>query len=232
MTVCDALTAPTSKRRYQYQESEADIPVCPKPTLQIKKKDGAYFITMNPLKDPKTLVENENPYMDCTPLQFKITKNKEKEKMKKRLDDGDNNEMKSCYCDEYDWPEVSSESSSDSELDIEFTPPAGIIKPERFKRKKNVVHTDTQYNPDDCKPEQIKLGKKEDDKKGKKDKKGKQDKGGKGEKEKKGGKEEKEKKGGKDDKKDSKSDKGGKDDKKDGKGDKEKAGKEKKGAKK
>lgn len=180
MDVCDALTTHTSKRRRGY-ESESDITVAPKPTLQIKKKDGAYLITMNPLKDPKTLADNENPYMDCTPLQFKIIKNKDK--LGRRPEDGDN-EMRSCYCDEYDWP--ASSESSDSELDIEFTPPAGIIRPERLKKKKNVVHTDTQYNPDDCKPaDKLKLGKgKGGDKgKGKKDKK-----------EKKGGKKGKKKK--------------------------------------
>lgn len=136
--------------------------VAPKPTLQIKKKDGTYFITMNPLKDPKTLADNENPYMDCTPLQFKITKNKDKEKQR-RTEEGDN-ELKSCYCDEYDWP--ASTESSDSELDIEFTPPAGIIRPERLKKKKNVVHIETQYNPDDCKPDKLKVGKKGDKEKG------------------------------------------------------------------
>lgn len=114
-------------------DSDTDVTVAPKPTLQIKKKDGTYMITMNPLKDPKTIEDNENPYMDCSPLQFKITKNKEKD------------DSRSCYCDD-------TESTSDSELDIEFTPPAGIIRPERLKRKKNVVHTDTQYNKEDFDP--------------------------------------------------------------------------------
>lgn len=50
--------------------------VRPKPTLHITKKDGVYNIIMNPLKDPKTLAETEDPYMECTPMQFKITKNK------------------------------------------------------------------------------------------------------------------------------------------------------------
>lgn len=178
MDVCDALTVRVSKRRMGYH-SESDMTVAPKPTLQIKKKDGAYFITMNPLKDPKTLADNENPYMDCTPLQFKITKNKDKEKPK-QTEDGD--ELKTCYCDEYDWP--ASTESSDSELDIEFTPPAGIIRPERLKKKRNVVHTETQYNPDDCKPPKLQVGKKGGKEKGGKEKGGK----GKGKGGKKGGK--------------------------------------------
>nr|CAH7714601.1 unnamed protein product [Callosobruchus chinensis] len=87
-------------------------------------------------------------------------------------EDGDD-ESKMCICQDEE-----ESSSSDSELDIEFTPPAGIIHPERFKKKKNVVHTDTQYDPEDFATKKEKGGK------GKgKDKKGK---GGKGKKEKKG----------------------------------------------
>ncbi|RZC31919.1 Asparaginase domain containing protein [Asbolus verrucosus] len=123
------------KRGYGDYESEASIHVSPKPTLQIKKKDGCYWITMNPLKDPNTLVENESPYMDCTPMQFKIVKNKEKITE-------ENNECRTCFCGD---DQVIESSSSDSELDIEFTPPAGIIHPERFKKKRNVVHWGTQY---------------------------------------------------------------------------------------
>lgn len=148
-------------------DSESDESIAPKPTLLIKKKDGAYFITMNPLKDPYSIEDNENPYVDCTPMQFKITKAK---KPKKDEDDGEGgggDEYKTCYC--HDDDPVPPESSSDSELDIEFTPPAGIIRPERLRRKKTVVHTDTQYDPKDIK------------KKGKKDKgKGKKGKGKKG----------------------------------------------------
>lgn len=159
---------------------------------------------MNPLKDPKTLVENENPYMDCTPLQFKIVKNKDKEKFK-RGEEGDT-EMKSCYCEGYDWP--ASTESSDSELDIEFTPPAGIIRPERFKRKKNVVHIETQCNPDEFKPDKLKLGGKSKENvkgkgkaKGKGKEKGKDKDKGKDKKDADKGKEKKEEKGGKADKK-------------------------------
>ncbi|XP_063919180.1 uncharacterized protein LOC135134430 [Zophobas morio] len=160
----------TGKKDYDRTESATSVNVKPKATLQIKKHDGCYWITMNPLKDPHTLVENENPYMECTPLQFKISKNKDKKA------EEENEEYKSCFC------EGDKElSSSDSELEIEFTPPAGIIHPERFKKKRNVVHTDTQYMASDLKSEkESKKGKKE-----KKDKKGKGKKG-KGKKGKKG----------------------------------------------
>ncbi|CAH1163676.1 unnamed protein product [Phaedon cochleariae] len=133
------LHVPKFRKNVGGSESDPEVNVSPKPTLHIQKKDGAYWITMNPLKDPKTLAENEDPYMECTPMQFKITKNKNKPK-----DDNDEDGSRLCCCE----PEDES-SSSDSELDIEFTPPAGIIHPERFKKKKNVIHCDTQYNPDD-----------------------------------------------------------------------------------
>lgn len=134
-----------------------DIKVTPKPTLCIQKKDGAYSIVMNPLKDPKTLVENEDPYMECTPMRFKISPTKFKK-----------SGSQTCFCDEED--EVKS-NSSESELDIEFTPPAGIIHPERFKKKMNVIHCETQYNSQD-------FDKTGDKKEGNKHKEGK--KGGKG----------------------------------------------------
>lgn len=163
-------------------ESEESIP--PKPTLQIKKKEGTYFITMNPLKDPYAIEDNENPYVDCTPMQFRITKNKKNKKNRDLaiMDDRGDGEYKTCFCNDVEEKPVE-ESSSDSELDIEFTPPAGIIRPERLKRKKTVVHTDTQYNPNDYKQE-------EGGKKGKGKGKGKKEKGGKG---KKGGKKTKKK---------------------------------------
>ncbi|KAI4469109.1 l-asparaginase [Holotrichia oblita] len=152
------------KNAYGVYETDSEQEIAPKSTLQIKKKDGCYLITMNPLKDPNTLEDNENPYMDCTPMQFKITKNKPQNSIR---EGGEN----SCTCDD----DESITSSSDSELDIEFTPPAGIIHPDKLRKKKNVVHMDTQYSLDDIpKPETIKLDKekKGGKKGGKKDKKG------------------------------------------------------------
>lgn len=143
----------------QEEDFGKDVKVTPKPTLSIQKKDGAYEIIMNPLKDPKTLADNEDPYMECTPMRFKISPTKVKKIG-----------SETCFCGE---DEAENSSSTESELDIEFTPPAGIIHPERFKRKMNVIHCETQYNPQDF--EIKKVGKK-DDAKGKKDKK---DKGGK-----------------------------------------------------
>ncbi|KAL1514070.1 hypothetical protein ABEB36_003392 [Hypothenemus hampei] len=141
---------------------EHDPKVIPRPTLQIQKKEGTYWVTMNPLKDPYSLVENEDPYMNCTPMTFKITSNKNKIQ----------NDY--CYCDGEEALEGDkSSSSSESELDIEFTPPAGVIHPERFKKRPNVVCCQAQYDPQD-----FQVPKKGKDKKGKdKKEKGKKRKG-------------------------------------------------------
>ncbi|GJQ78372.1 hypothetical protein Trydic_g22198 [Trypoxylus dichotomus] len=158
------------KNAYGVYETDSEQEIHPKSTLQIKKKDGCYLITMNPLKDPFSLEDNEDPYMDCTPMQFKITKNKPPMQIRQ----GELGED-SCTCDESDA------TSSNSELDIEFTPPAGIIHPDKLKKKKNVVHIDTQYCLDDLpKPEFIKLEKPEGN--GKPKNKGKDKKGKKGKK--------------------------------------------------
>ncbi|XP_060536280.1 uncharacterized protein LOC132708157 [Cylas formicarius] len=128
----------------QYNE----LKLQPKPTLQIQKKEGCYWITMNPLKDPHSLSENENPYMECSPMTFKITKN--------------NKSMDICCCSDEDMRK--SVSSSSSELDIEFTPPAGIIHPERFKKKRDVACAECQYDPFDFEVQTKKDEKKSDKK--------------------------------------------------------------------
>lgn len=167
---------------YGGYESESEEDLAPKPTLLIKKKDGFYWITMNPLKDPATLEENENPYIDCTPMQFKIATSGAEEANKE--------DTKSCFCGDDDVNKVpAAPEESDSELDIEFTPPAGIIHPERHRRKRNIVHIDTQYDQNDFLPPRLQLDAKKsgEGKKGKGDKKGKGKKGKGGKKGGKGG---------------------------------------------
>ncbi|KAL3285597.1 hypothetical protein HHI36_000126 [Cryptolaemus montrouzieri] len=118
------------KKRKNDDDSESEM-ICPKPTLEIKKREGVYHITMNPLKDPNILEMNENPYLDCTPMQFKVAKN--------NLLDPD------CVCtDEGELYKY--DSSSNDELDIEFTTPAGIIHPDRPVLRRNVKTKQTQYN--------------------------------------------------------------------------------------
>lgn len=85
----------------------------PPPTLHIHRKDGTYYVTMYPIKRETTDVEQlEEP---MKPLQFKIVKNK-------------------------DDASVAS-SSTASDMEIEFSPPAAVS---RYRRKPDVIHVDTQ----------------------------------------------------------------------------------------
>lgn len=138
----------------------------PKPTLTIKKKDGVVYVTMNPLKDPSTMEPNEYPYLDCSPLEFKISKKKQDDEFKKCL----------CSGDDPDGTFVSQDESS--ELDIEFTPPAGIVRPEYMSKRKHICHTESQYDKKDLPKSESNL-KEKGGKKGKKSQKSKKGKKGK-----------------------------------------------------
>lgn len=81
------------------------------PTLHVHRKDGTYYITMYPIK-PET-EDLQRLDEPINPLQFKIVKSK---------------------------TSIAS-SSTASDLEIEFSPPAAV---NRLRRKPNVVHTGTQ----------------------------------------------------------------------------------------
>lgn len=157
------MIVPTKKQTRGHNENEAessDEEIEPKPTLVIQKKEGSYLITLNPLKDPKTLAPYENPYMQCKPMQFVITRPKPPPKKggKKKDGHGEDDEAydalydedNDCLCNKDDNEnECESSSSSDSELNIEFTTPAGLIYPEEMLRPPNVIHTETQFKEAD-----------------------------------------------------------------------------------
>ncbi|EZA50963.1 hypothetical protein DMN91_012775 [Ooceraea biroi] len=85
----------------------------PPPTLHIHRKDGTYYVTMYPIKPETTdVAQLEEP---MKPLQFKIVKSK-------------------------DDASVAS-SSTASDMEIEFSPPAAVS---RYRRKPDVIHVDTQ----------------------------------------------------------------------------------------
>lgn len=92
----------------------ADEVVEPPPTLHIHRKDGTYYVTMYPIKreTPDAMPQIEEP---TKPLQFKIVKNKD--------DDS------------------ATTSSTASDMEIEFSPPAALTK---YRKKPDVIHVDTQ----------------------------------------------------------------------------------------
>lgn len=115
------------------------------PTLHIHRKDGTYYVTMYPIKQESMEVPQLQEPMK--PLQFKITKNK---------DDADS---------------IAS-SSTASDMEIEFSPPAAV---NRYRKKPNVIHVDTQVKQqeiiDAFKPPGSKKGKADGKGPGKKGKK-------------------------------------------------------------
>lgn len=130
--------------------------------VEVKKKDGDYYVLVNPVRDPETIGPTDDPFMDVTPMHFKIEK--EAEKMEEAY----------CPCDEVN--EKPCPSSASSELEFMFSPPAAI-PPVRAKKKKQLQEIDTQYDVNDLPVEFSKsskdVGQKKGGKKGKKDGKGK-----------------------------------------------------------
>ena len=83
------------------------------PTLHIHRKDGTYYVTMYPIRQETPTEPRLSEPMK--PLQFKIVKNKD------------------------DASDTSSSTASD--MEIEFSPPAAVTRP---RKKPDVVHVDTQ----------------------------------------------------------------------------------------
>lgn len=159
-----------------------------KPTLVIQKRDGEYYVTMNPLKDKKKLVTDCNPFLNCSPLKFNIKRNPEeieKHRAKKLL--RNHGFGKKCSCLNLQCCRCMSENSkkllqfemkmvsnklklkkeltfadlgdsSDSELDLHFTTPAAIV--DCRKCKPDVVHCEVQYDLNDFTPKAKKVEKK------------------------------------------------------------------------
>ncbi|XP_033226858.1 uncharacterized protein LOC117179311 isoform X2 [Belonocnema kinseyi] len=88
------------------------------PTLHIHRKDGTYYVTMYPIKQESS--DNPELQEQVKPLQFKVTKNK---------DDA-------SVCS----------SSTASDMEIEFSPPAAI---NRYRKKVPVKNADSQVKQQD-----------------------------------------------------------------------------------
>ncbi|XP_029174360.1 uncharacterized protein LOC114942990 [Nylanderia fulva] len=93
-------------------KKEAEDEVEPPPTLHIHRKDGTYYVTMYPIRQETAEPQLEEP---MKPLQFKIARNKDDASV--------------------------ATSSTASDMEIEFSPPAAV---NRYRRKPDVIHVDTQ----------------------------------------------------------------------------------------
>ncbi|XP_050068529.1 uncharacterized protein LOC126556983 [Anopheles maculipalpis] len=147
-----------------------------KPTLHITKQNGVYSITMNPLKDSDTLKTTDDPYLPCKPIKFKLAKDPHRTKLyqlrdilkRKGLPLCGCKELVNCeHCTDREKRIIKEEirrsakvlglpvktsisdvpSGSESELDVEFTPPSAIIRPDAHRP--DVAVAETQYNVQD-----------------------------------------------------------------------------------
>uniref|UniRef100_A0AAG5CWV9 DUF4776 domain-containing protein n=1 Tax=Anopheles atroparvus TaxID=41427 RepID=A0AAG5CWV9_ANOAO len=167
----------TGKRVVKFEPPSADRPLAgQKPTLHITKQHGEYSITMNPLKDSETLKTTTDAYLPCKPIKFRLSKDPRLTKLFMLRDELKAKGLTLCGCRELERCEHRSErekrllvdelrrtakrfglpldtsvadlpSRSESELDVEFTPPSAIIRP--GERRPDVVFAETQYCAED-----------------------------------------------------------------------------------
>ncbi|XP_052890669.1 uncharacterized protein LOC128298901 [Anopheles moucheti] len=157
-----------------------------KPTLHITKQHGVYSITMNPLKDSETLKTTDDPYLAGKPIKFKLVKDPQLTKLyqlrdtlkRKGLPLCGCKDLASCdHCTDREKRLLTEEirrsskvlglsaktsigdvpSDSESELDVEFTPPSAIIRSDI--PKPDVVVAETQYNVQDFQIKPVSDGK-------------------------------------------------------------------------
>ncbi|XP_015117656.1 uncharacterized protein LOC107041569 [Diachasma alloeum] len=129
----------TSMKKTQSKRLDEEEEEEPPPTLHILRRDGTYYVTMYPIKQES--MEVPQLEVPMKPLQFKIVKNK---------DDSE------------------SESSTASDIEIEFSPPAAV---NRYKKKADVVHVDVQVKQQEILDTFKPAGEKKKERKGKKGKK-------------------------------------------------------------
>ncbi|XP_075983078.1 uncharacterized protein LOC142981219 isoform X2 [Anticarsia gemmatalis] len=64
-------------------DSEPEEALEPKPALKVQRKGDVFTIQVNPLKDLTEIASNEDPYVDCDPMVFKIIKKRSPEEQAK-----------------------------------------------------------------------------------------------------------------------------------------------------
>lgn len=149
------------------REQEEETMAVRKPTLKVIRKDGLYYVCMNPLKSSSELVQSQNPYLeDCPPIKFQIAFNRQ------GAEDNDlgmlgypctdcpaicedNKEMQDllkllaeeCDNDKEFYKLAKTLCSKPSDLDIEFVAPAANLKNKPIS--KDNVYQQTQYDRND-----------------------------------------------------------------------------------
>ncbi|XP_037048726.1 uncharacterized protein LOC119083171 [Bradysia coprophila] len=140
-----------------------------KPTLRVVRRDGLYYVCMNPLKSSNELVQSQNPYLDdCPPIKFQIALSRQ---LKQQDDDDlgllgypcseraiceDSKEMQDLLnlladqCEDHQefYKLAKTLCSKPSDLDIEFVAPGANVKENRLSHKK-LIYKETQYDRND-----------------------------------------------------------------------------------
>lgn len=141
--------------------------VARKPTLKVVRRDGLYYVSMNPLKQSKELNETQDPYLDdCPPIKFQIALNRQHSEDNELGLLGfpcselpaiceDNRGMQDllkllseeCENDKEFYKLAKTLCSKPSDLDIEFTAPGANLRDKSIYRDK--VYRETQYDKND-----------------------------------------------------------------------------------
>lgn len=145
----------------------AEQVIARKPTLKVVRKNGLYYVCMNPLKPSHELTQSQNPYLDdCPPIKFQIALNGQSS------DDNDlgllgypcsgrpaicddNKEMQDllkllaeeCENDNEFYKLAKTLCSKPSDLDIEFIAPGANLRENLIYREQN--YRETQYDKND-----------------------------------------------------------------------------------
>lgn len=141
-----------------------------KPTLRVVRRDGLYYVSMNPLKSSDELAHSQDPYIDdCPPIKFQISLNRQRKQQRDDNEMGllgypcsehpaicdDNKEMQDllklladeCENDTEFYKLAKTLCSKPSDLDIEFIAPgANVIDKSTYMEG---IYKETQYDKND-----------------------------------------------------------------------------------
>lgn len=155
-----------------------DQPIPQRPMIRVHRKNDEYVITMNPLKSAQQLKTEHDPYMNCDPVQVRITANREDQRIAqikqviresgfRRCKCGqpvaqcscrDNRELEAlrqCIANcgtKFGIDDLATKLSLNrlKDLELEFTPPAGVVKC-CLQSPPSQGMQETQYNENDLK---------------------------------------------------------------------------------
>ncbi len=167
----DVATCVTYDKKMAVEKADEQI-VARKPTLRVVRRDGLYYVSMNPLKPSEELAQSQNPYLDdCPPIKFQIALNRNGKRIQQGDDDmgllgypcselpaicEDNKEMQDllnlladeCDNDKEFYKLAKTLCAKPSDLDIEFIAPGANASMNNSNYKEG-IYKETQYDKND-----------------------------------------------------------------------------------